>query len=319
MKKKLLLIVTMLSLMINTHNNLVYGQISTTTPASKKVVEKEKNNDSTRNFLGKDVDLYIGQELYVRPLSDIAKIVGYTRFKKTSFKNTSSSSSGYAYGVKSKNENVTPYDSVANKIFIVENVEEAPNMYPKYIFLLRNKDTGMKCKYIYDSSNEYSFDFYLIGYYEKMLKVYKDKVYYIADNVVKSYDLYTGEPIKKSEKNYQKWTITGLTIESEYGSLVAVINNGEQNSYIALRYLEPTSYKKKVYSEIDWMLYCHMYGVEMCEMAIKGSVVVGMPTKLVEFSWGKPNKINRSSNGPDQWCYTSQYLYIEDGIVKSWN
>ena len=65
--KKFLLIVAMLSL-TNTYNNILLGQISTTTPASKKVVKKEKINDSTRNFLGKDVDLYIGQELYVRPL-----------------------------------------------------------------------------------------------------------------------------------------------------------------------------------------------------------------------------------------------------------
>ncbi|HSP32027.1 MAG TPA: hypothetical protein VLO13_08495, partial [Halomonas sp.] len=59
--------------------------------------------------------------------------------------------------------------------------------------------------------------------------------------------------------------------------------------------------------------------------AVEGSrIVVNMPTALAIMSWGKPHKINSSSHGADQWIYrragySAQYLYIENGRVKSFN
>ena len=44
-----------------------------------------------------------------------------------------------------------------------------------------------------------------------------------------------------------------------------------------------------------------------------------MPKEALEIAWGKPDKINRSSYGSDQWVYNGQYVYIENGKVKSWN
>lgn len=57
---------------------------------------------------------------------------------------------------------------------------------------------------------------------------------------------------------------------------------------------------------------------------IRNEVFPGMSAEDAIKSWGKPNKINRSSHGRDQWVYrtgsvSAQYLYVEDGCVKSWN
>jgi Protein of unknown function (DUF2845) len=58
----------------------------------------------------------------------------------------------------------------------------------------------------------------------------------------------------------------------------------------------------------------------------KKQVFIGMSEEEVVRSWGKPNKINRSVNARnihEQWIYergeigNSQYLYIEDGVVRS--
>jgi hypothetical protein len=39
---------------------------------------------------------------------------------------------------------------------------------------------------------------------------------------------------------------------------------------------------------------------------------------MTKVSWGKPDKINKSSNG-DQWVYAKRYLYFENGLFKSFN
>jgi len=60
------------------------------------------------------------------------------------------------------------------------------------------------------------------------------------------------------------------------------------------------------------------------DAVVGGSIVVNMPTDLVIMSWGKPDKINSSSRGADQWIYrragySAQYLYIANGRVESFN
>lgn len=60
------------------------------------------------------------------------------------------------------------------------------------------------------------------------------------------------------------------------------------------------------------------YG-ELYKKAIAGKVVIGMAKELVVIAWGFPEKINSSSDGLDQWVYGNQYLYIQNGVLKSWN
>lgn len=57
----------------------------------------------------------------------------------------------------------------------------------------------------------------------------------------------------------------------------------------------------------------------MSKIAADRKVQVGMPEEMAVLAWGRPKKINRSSNGPDQWVYeVGNYLYMENGLLKSW-
>ena len=51
---------------------------------------------------------------------------------------------------------------------------------------------------------------------------------------------------------------------------------------------------------------------------LESKVVVGFTEEMVLLSWGKPKKINKASYG-DQWVYDGQYLYFENGKLKSFN
>ncbi|MBO2684962.1 hypothetical protein [Shewanella algae] len=52
-------------------------------------------------------------------------------------------------------------------------------------------------------------------------------------------------------------------------------------------------------------------------------VAVGMTKMALLFSWGPPDKINRSAYGPEQWIYRNgydaQYVYVKDDIVVNWS
>jgi len=39
---------------------------------------------------------------------------------------------------------------------------------------------------------------------------------------------------------------------------------------------------------------------------------------MTKIAWGVPEKINKASYG-EQWVYSGQYLYFENGILKSFN
>lgn len=53
----------------------------------------------------------------------------------------------------------------------------------------------------------------------------------------------------------------------------------------------------------------------------KQEIIIGMKKKEVELSLGKPKKVNMSVGSwgvHEQWVYERQYLYIENGVLTSW-
>lgn len=50
-------------------------------------------------------------------------------------------------------------------------------------------------------------------------------------------------------------------------------------------------------------------------------VSIGMTTCMAIAAWGRPERINQSVGGyglHEQWAYPANYLYFEDGILKSY-
>lgn len=58
---------------------------------------------------------------------------------------------------------------------------------------------------------------------------------------------------------------------------------------------------------------------EVWQKIQEGNVAVGMTEEECTLSWGKPKEINRSSYGSDQWVYSGQYLYFDDGKLTAFN
>lgn len=58
---------------------------------------------------------------------------------------------------------------------------------------------------------------------------------------------------------------------------------------------------------------------DMWDDITRGVVKIGMTEDEVVWSWGNPDKINKSYPGPDQWVYESKCLYFEGGKLTAFN
>lgn len=61
------------------------------------------------------------------------------------------------------------------------------------------------------------------------------------------------------------------------------------------------------------------YSRREIEAIVNKRIFVGMSEDALVYSWGRPSKINRSSYGSDQWVYSTQYVYVDNGRVDGWN
>jgi hypothetical protein len=62
------------------------------------------------------------------------------------------------------------------------------------------------------------------------------------------------------------------------------------------------------------------WDMETCQTMDQKKVSIGMTAEQVQLSWGKPDRINTTSTARadhEQWVYGKEYLYVQDGILRS--
>jgi hypothetical protein len=62
------------------------------------------------------------------------------------------------------------------------------------------------------------------------------------------------------------------------------------------------------------------YGTSAWKNVLNQKVLIGWPRELCRYSWGEPNDINKtttSSGTHEQWVYSSNYLYFENGKLTA--
>lgn len=295
-----------------------YGQITTTKVAKKKEEISTKRYDSLQNFLGKDVYKYIGQELYLKGKSESLREYGYENFYKGYNKNEKIYKCCESYNSK--------YDELAGKYFNVLAVykhpkaEESESLYgTKYYLELKEKESGDKVYFKYDTKYKYSFPFIVTGFFikQKVLNTNKEFVIRGKNWVSKTRpmtDINTGQPV--SFESGSKWKGVDLTIEEEYFTLSIILQN-EKGEKIPIS-LDNTNNTNFVFVAEEADKYKKSFGDKNWSKILNGKVLVGFSEEMVLLSWGKPKKINRTSYR-DQWVYDGQYLYFENGKLESFN
>ena len=312
--------------------NLFFSQITTT-----KIINNEEPKisivyDSSLNFLGKDVLLYKGQELYLIGKSESSREYGYSGFIIDFKKGSGSLKNTYQPIIPEDKKYIeydiggkSIYDSLAGKYFKVLDIYEHPKskeekyLYgTKYYLALEEKESGKKLYFEYDSKSEYSFPFIVLGYFEKIKKNFIGKSYVISTNYFEdSKEISTGNIIHN--RPGQKWTCIDLTIEEKYYNLSLILKNDLEEKVLAdYEYLFKKGGKNQVYTWKKAEIYKTKFGLVNWHIILDREVKIGFTEEMVILAWGEPNSINRASYG-DQWVYDDQYLYFENGKLKAFN
>ncbi len=313
-------IITILTLILL--SQFSYAQITTTKVAEKKEEISTEPYDSLQNFLGKDVYKYIGQDLYLKGKFESLRQFGYDGFSLDYTKSTLSNESNVYKCCDSYN---SKYDDLAGKYFNVLAVHKHPKaeereyLYGKKYYLeLKEKESGDKLYYEYDSQYEHRFPFIVVGFFEKVKSIVIGQKFVFANKVFEtSTDIQSGEPLTNTPN--QRWECTDLTIEEKYYTLSLVVKNSlGESTTISYESVFGKFSQGKSYTQKEAESYEQKFGKTNWLEILDGIVVIGFTEEMVLLSWGKPEKINRASYG-DQWVYDGQYLYFENGKLKSFN
>ena len=321
MKKTLVILITAMTV------TATYGQITTTKVVPK--VEKTDNTpyDSTKNFLGKNVYKYVGQELYLNGKAESLRKHGYEGF--FSDYNKSKSDGGVYKCCDSYN---SKYDELTGKYFTVLEVIKHPKanngnptdeyLYGDVYFLkIQEKESKDIIYFEYKSKYEYDFPFIVAGYFTKLKQTEVGKEFIVrGKNWISSEpmtDMNTGNPVSNFEAG-GKWKCIDVTIEDKYYSLSLVLQN-DKGEQIPLN-IDNTEKTNWVFEFRQAELYKKQFGIENWQQILNGKVKIGMTKEMCQLSWGKPKNINETiiaGKKSEQWVYSDNYLYFGNGILTA--
>lgn len=312
---------------------VTFSQISTTKIIEKEVEKTVKSYDSTANFLCQDAVLYEGQELYLLGKSEGLQKYGYDGFILDYTKSSSSLKNTYQPIMPEKESYIeydigggkSIYDSLVGKYFKVLKVHRHPDaekrefLYgDKFYLELKEKKSGDIVYFEYDAKYEHSFPFLVVGYYENLKNKYVGSSFVISTKYFEgTEDFVTGKVIHN--KPGQKWKCTDITIEEKYFNISLVFINDLGEQVLAdHEYLFELGGKSQVYTAQDADKYKTKFGVTNWHIILNREVKIGFTQEMVRLAWGEPKDINKASYG-DQWVYDDQYLYFENGKLKTFN
>jgi hypothetical protein len=340
MKRKVLTFLTVL-----TTAPFIFGQITTTKVAPKLEQTNKTPYDSTQNFLGKDVNKYLGQELYLIPMAESLRKYGYSGFCLDYTKDSKALSNTYKPIIPENKSFIeldlgggwTQHELIEGKYFKVIEIKKHPkaieneNLYGDKSFLKLEEKISKDIVYFeYDNQFEHSFPFIVVGFFEKQKALILGKKYVFADKVITyryfgdpnakpSVDIITGKQL--TIVTGEKWKCLDLTVEEEHYTLSLVIQNslGEKTTMNYNTVFGKWS-KGRAYSATDADNYRKDFGSETFDLILKGKCKIGMTKEMCLLSWGEPKSINEtitSGKKTEQWVYKDNYLYFDNGILKA--
>ena len=101
--------------------------------------------------------------------------------------------------------------------------------------------------------------------------------------------------------------------DPEIGRRAEVARAAGQNRPHDLQLLKRPAVRKACAEHADW-------DMGTCQTIDSREVSIGMTEEQVYLAWGKPEKINATISEKahrEQWVYGRQYLYVEDGVLRS--
>jgi hypothetical protein len=296
------------------------GQISIS-KAAPPAQETIAPYDSIRNFLGKDYKQYIGQEFYVMPKHQDLRKYGYEGFIVDYNQSLFNIENRY----KCCDSHNTMYAALEGKyLTVIDAIEDPKSKYSGYAYLkLQEKDTKDQFFYrIKEVGSEYTFPFLVVGHYEKLKKQF------IGNEILlrpfpkpeggkeKQVSIETGEEIDLEQEELVK--CVDVTLDDKSYKLYLVLETKSGQRFMFPAYARSIGGLSRIFTKDEATKYKESFGEKYWKAILEETVVVGMSEEMVLLSWGTPKKVNRTSSG-DQWVYSDNYIYFENGKMTSFN
>ncbi|MCU0224288.1 MAG: hypothetical protein MUF27_09485 [Acidobacteria bacterium] len=299
------------------------GQIPTRTVAPPTDTSKPPSFDGSRNFMGKAVIAYLGQDLFVPCLPPELREYGYRDFYTRCC--------GLAVPpheiVYAMNDNyASSIEALAGRTFTVLEVIPHPKAVTdpllygsKFFFKLSAKDRPETLYFEYNAKYEHSFPFIVMHYFETQKAAFAGHAFITRGrNWIDSgpmLDIKTGKPVRFPPG--EAWSVVDLVIEDRFCTLAVILRNslGEEVP-LPLTNIEK---QKWAFSKEDADRYAERFGAETWAKILAGSVAIGMTAEQAELAWGEPESEHETiveGKAVQQWVYKgNQYLYVEKGKV----
>lgn len=283
--------------------------------------------DSTRNYWGRvNISSYTGQLLFVLPQAKGLEKWGYSNFKPIDYNHSSYENVHYGRNSEASEYN-TKYEDLANKYFHVDSVVRYKNkllsLEDDNIFYLTEKDNpANRCCFVYDSEYKHNFPFMVVSHFNYLKNKFIGKKFIIAGHLLKMHDIITGNHIVISNETKVFWTVMDITIVNDDNrKLSVIVTNRDMTSCVSIDNFEDAlnlDGRRQIFEKNEWDKLVLTYGLPMMQTVMSRKIKVGMPSKLLIMSWGKPDRIHSASYG-DQYVYGNQYVYVKKGKITSWN
>jgi hypothetical protein len=251
--------------------------------------------------LGADVNKYIGQELYVNAKLKEDRAFGYSGFYTTGNSN--------AENVYQPNDKYyTTYEQLAGKYFSVLEIVRHPDapegeLFDRGICFLKLEEKGSKAVvyFEYNSKSEFSFPFFIVGFYEKQKAALVGRDFVFNDNtqntLLAKTDIETGKPVTVTTG--QAWKCIDVKMPDGGHVLNLVIQNqhGEKTT---------VPYGTKSYNTYQVSYYRKKFGDDLFNKVLQASLSPGMTKEMCKLAIGEPYKMDGKKvqgNTRDEWFY----------------
>lgn len=194
----------------------------------------------------------------------------------------------------------------------------------KNIFLkLQEKSSGDIVYFEYDIEFEHSFPFIVVGFFEKLKKQVVGLKFIFGNTKLRfgenELDVTTGSKI--IFELGEKWECIDLTIEENYYNLALLLKD-KKGQKIAIEYTIAFGAEKlyDVFTEKEAEKYKSKFGLNIWNLLLEGNVKIGMTKEMCRIAWGAPKKINETITAgrkSEQWVYSDNYLYFENGKLTT--
>jgi len=302
-----------------------YGQITTTKVANKYDVNSSIKFDSLTNYLGKNVYQYVGQELYLKGVSEVLRKFGYRGFY------TDYNKSEYDNSVYKCCDNYnSKYSELEGKYFTVLEIIKHPKaneneeLYGKNLYIkLKEKSTQDIVYFEYDAEFEFLFPFIVVGFFEKLKKQVIGQRFVFGSTKLRfgddEFDIISGKPI--IFKLGEKWECFDVTIEERFYNLSLLLKDKLGQTF-TISYEIAIGPEKlwDVYTEKEVEKYETKFGLDYWTTILQGKVSLGMTKEMCKLSLGEPEGIKniiKEGKKFEQLVFGVKYLYFYNGKLTS--